>query len=167
MTQAYLNVEEFDFLGRRWWIALTSEDMCVILTHFSDGRRVALRQIRPKVSGRVLTPPMGVFSARSSAEGLDDARREAESETGYRVLDIRYLFTVYRSPGLTNQRAHVYVATLGDEHIGQALHVDEDIKVITLPGAFTPNDVFSEFDGDHFDAAFWYYFLPDVATIEL
>ena len=107
---------------------------------------------------------MGSFPAASPDRLVDELPREARSETGYEVLDIRFAFSVHRSPGLTNQRAHVYVATLSSEHVGQSLHPDEDVEVVTLSNATTPDGVLSDYPADNVDASLWYYFLPSILS---
>ena len=42
---------------------------------------------------------------------IDCAARELEEETGYRAGQIEPLCEFYTSPGFTNERMHVFVAT--------------------------------------------------------
>lgn len=155
-----MKLKELAFNGRDWVMAHTDEELCIILTYFPDGRVVALRQQRPAFNGWVIGPPMGTFPPAPPEELMRIAAREAEDETGYPVEDIDYCFSVGRSPGLTNQQAHVYIARLRLEKVGQKLHPDERILVVDFPAGSTAREALSAFPHDEVDAAFWYFFLP-------
>ncbi len=45
-------------------------------------------------------------------EGPDDcARRELREETGYRAARVDYLFTMFTTPGFTDEKIHLFMAT--------------------------------------------------------
>jgi len=63
-------------------------------------------------------------------------RAEAEEESGYRLHDVRKLFTVYMSPGALTEKIHFFVAEYEpDMRVGRGgglAHEGEDIEVLEL-----------------------------------
>ena len=62
------------------------------------------------------------------------ARREVEEETGYRARDLEPLGWIWTSPGFTDERIWLYLAT-GLEPARQELGQDEVLSVERLPFA--------------------------------
>lgn len=90
-----------------------------------------VRQFRYAAGGYMLEVPAG----RPDREGEDwevCARRELEEETGLRAGELRYLTTIHTTPGFTDERIRLYLATsltAGQE----ARDADEYIELVRLP----------------------------------
>ncbi len=85
---------------------------------------------RSAVDGRLLELPAGKLE-----QGEDPAEaggRELIEETGYKAGRIEPLCEFYTTPGLTDERMHVFIAR-DLEHVGQALEDDEDLIVRKVP----------------------------------
>lgn len=90
-----------------------------------------LRQFRYAAGGDIYEVPAG----RPDREGEpweDVARRELEEETGHAAGQLRHLTTIYTTPGFTDERIHLFLAT--DLTRGTAeLDDDEFVDVLTMP----------------------------------
>ncbi len=60
------------------------------------------------------------------------AGRELEEETGYVAGALRRLTTIYTTPGFTDERIHLFVAT-GLTRGRTNLDQDEFVEVVTMP----------------------------------
>lgn len=95
-----------------------------------DPRIVLIRQYRYAADGYVYEIPAGRLDEGESP--LACAHRELEEETGYRAADIKPLTTVYTTPGFTDERIHLFLAT--GLTSGQERHErDEFLTLITRP----------------------------------
>jgi ADP-ribose pyrophosphatase len=74
-----------------------------------DPRILMLRQFRYAAGGVMWEIPAGVL--QPGEEPLACARRELEEETGARAAKIEHLTTIYTTPGFTDERIHLFVAT--------------------------------------------------------
>ncbi|HEX4132012.1 MAG TPA: NUDIX hydrolase [Pirellulales bacterium] len=75
-----------------------------------DEQRVCLiRNRRPAVDQTLIELPAGTLEPGELP--LDTARRELEEETGYRAESIELLCQFFTSPGILNERMHLYLAT--------------------------------------------------------
>ena len=100
-------------------------------TDDEDPEVVLIRQYRYAAGGYIYEVPAG----RPDAPGEDwelCARRELEEETGLRAGEMRRLTTIYTTPGFTDERIHLFLAT-GLEEGTQARDVDEFMDVVRLP----------------------------------
>jgi len=80
----------------------------VILPLLDDGRVVLLRNYRPTVERELIELPAGTCEP---GEGLiETARRELAEETGYHAEQLDPLMAFYPSPGILDERMHVFVA---------------------------------------------------------
>ena len=96
-----------------------------------DPEVVLIRQYRYATGGYIYEVPAG----RPDRPGEDwelCARRELEEETGLRAGEMRWLTTIYTTPGFTDERIHLFLAT-GLEEGTQARDVDEFMDVVRLP----------------------------------
>jgi ADP-ribose pyrophosphatase len=60
------------------------------------------------------------------------AIRELREETGCSALNIQHLYTMYTTPGFTDERIHIFMAT--DLTLGDTAHeADEFLSVETVP----------------------------------
>jgi ADP-ribose pyrophosphatase len=97
----------------------------------ADPRIVLLRQFRYAAGGELYEVPAG----RPDREGEPwdrVAARELEEETGFAPGALRYLTTIYTTPGFTDERIHLFLASRLEG--GRAnLDQDEFVEVVTLP----------------------------------
>lgn len=96
-----------------------------------DPEIVLLRQFRYAAGGDIYEIPAG----RPDEEGEpweQVATRELEEETGYVAGSLRRVTTIYTTPGFTDERIHLFVAT--DLTRGETnLDEDEFVEVLTRP----------------------------------
>ncbi len=96
-----------------------------------DPEVVLIRQYRYAADGYVYEVPAG----RPSEPGEDwelCARRELEEETGLRAREMRKLTAIYTTPGFTDERIHLFLAT-GLEEGAHSRDADEFMEVVRLP----------------------------------
>jgi nudix-type nucleoside diphosphatase (YffH/AdpP family) len=115
-------------------------DAAAILLYDPQRRSVVLlRQFRYAafVNGHealMIEVPAGLLDGASPE---DCARAEAEQEVGYRVRQLRAVFSAYMSPGSLTERVHGFVAEVGPgDRVsagGGLEHEGEDIEVLELP----------------------------------
>lgn len=95
-----------------------------------DPRVVLIRQFRHAANGVVWEVPAGRLDPGELPEHC--ARRELEEETGYRAAQYRHLTTIYTTPGFTDERIHLYLAS--DLTAGPTRQEsDEFLEVQALP----------------------------------
>lgn len=108
----------------------------------ADGRIVLVRQYRHAVGALMLEIPAGKLDP--GEDPLTCAYRELEEETGYAAGSLRYLSSVYTTPGFTNEKIHLYVAgqlseakqrTDDDEFINVELYTCTEIRSLMDTGA--------------------------------
>ena len=97
----------------------------VILPLLDDGRLCLLRNYRVAVQQTLIELPAGTLEP--DEDPADTARRELAEETGYRAGHIEHLLTFLMSPGILDERMHLYLAK--DLRPGPtALEAGEDIQ---------------------------------------
>ena len=74
-----------------------------------DPRIVLIRQFRHAAEGDMWEIPAGRLDPGEEPEAC--ARRELREETGYSAADCRRLVTIYTTPGFTDERIHLFLAT--------------------------------------------------------
>jgi ADP-ribose pyrophosphatase len=82
-----------------------------------------LRQYRYAAEGMIWEIPAGVMEPGESP--ADCARRELEEETGARANNVERLTTIYTTPGFTDERIHLFLAT-GLE-VGETNHEEDEL----------------------------------------
>lgn len=80
----------------------------VILPLADDGRVCLIRNFRVAVGATLVELPAGTLEPPEPPETA--AARELEEETGYRADRIEPLCQFFMSPGILNERMHVYLA---------------------------------------------------------
>ena len=85
---------------------------------FRDGAVLLVRQNRHAVGSDLLEIPAGKLDVPGE-DSLDCARRELKEETGFEASMFESLGVFYSSPGFTDERFHLYLAT-GLERVGPA-----------------------------------------------
>jgi ADP-ribose pyrophosphatase len=100
----------------------------------SDPDVVLIRQYRYAVEDFLYEIPAGRLNRGESPE--DCARRELREETGYTAEHLERLTTIYTTPGFTDERIHLFVATALTEG-ESSVEADEilDLEVVRLSRA--------------------------------
>lgn len=96
-----------------------------------DPEILMVRQYRYAADGYIYEVPAG----RPSEPGEDwelCARRELEEETGMRATEVRRLTMIHTTPGFTDERIHLFLAT-GLVEGTQARDADEFMEVVRMP----------------------------------
>ena len=95
-----------------------------------DGKVVLIRQYRHAAGGFIYEIPAGRLHPGEDPEAC--ARRELEEEAGYRAGRLERLVSIYTTPGFTDERIHIFLAT--DLQKGtQRLEADEVLESVTFP----------------------------------
>ena len=79
----------------------------------ADPRVLLLRQFRHAADGYIWEIPAGRLDPGEAPEAC--ARRELEEETGMRAKRLDRLTTIYTTPGFTDERIHLFLASELDE----------------------------------------------------
>jgi ADP-ribose pyrophosphatase len=88
---------------------------CVIVPLLDDGRVCLIRNYRIAVGQTLIELPAGTLEPPE--EPHVTAQRELIEETGFRAARIEFLHSFFLSPGILDERMHLYVAsglTAGD-----------------------------------------------------
>ena len=91
-----------------------------------------LRQYRYAAGGYIYEVPAGRLDGDESP--ADCAARELKEETGCTAEKIEPLFTMFTTPGFTDEKIHVFMAT-GLTHGESAREADEFVDVVIMPVA--------------------------------
>jgi ADP-ribose pyrophosphatase len=81
----------------------------VILPLLDDGRVCLIRNYRIAVDQTLLELPAGTLEP--GEEPIVTAARELQEETGYRAARLEPLLQFFMSPGILNERMHLFLAT--------------------------------------------------------
>lgn len=112
---------------------------CILLYNKQRGTIILTRQFRLPAfvnghpDGMLLELPAGLLDDDDPVTAI---RREAEEETGYRIADVKEVFSAYMSPGSVTERLHFFTAEYrpadrvgeGGGHEGEG----EDIEVVEV-----------------------------------
>jgi ADP-ribose pyrophosphatase len=96
----------------------------------ATGEVVMVHQYRYATGGWLLEIPAGTLGP--GEEPLHCAGRELEEETGYRAEELQPLGWIWTTPGFTDERIWLYLAT-GLTPGSQALEADEVLTLTRLP----------------------------------
>ena len=96
-----------------------------------DPEVVLLRQFRYAAGGDIYEIPAG-RPDRDGEPWEAVAARELGEETGYAAAELRRLTTIYTTPGFTDERIHIFLAT-GLSRGARNLDEDEFVQVLTMP----------------------------------
>lgn len=95
-----------------------------------DPRIVLIRQYRHATGGYLFEIPAGRLDPGEHPEQC--ALRELREETGYSAMHVTHVTTFWTTPGFTDERIHIYVAT-GLEAGDSALEADEILDLHPTP----------------------------------
>lgn len=96
----------------------------------AQGQVLLIRQYRYATGGWLLEVPAGKLDGGEAPEAC--ARREVEEETGHRARDLEPLGWIWTTPGFTDEKIWLYLAT-GLEPTRQSLGRDEVLTLERLP----------------------------------
>ncbi|HVE78005.1 MAG TPA: NUDIX hydrolase [Gemmatimonadaceae bacterium] len=94
-----------------------------------DPQLLLLRQYRYAAEGVMYEVPAGRLDPGEEPEAC--ARRELLEETGCTAARLDYMYTMYTTPGFTDERIHVFVAS-GLERGDAKRESDEFIEMVTV-----------------------------------
>jgi ADP-ribose pyrophosphatase len=94
-----------------------------------DPQLLLLKQYRYAAEGYIYEIPAGLLEPAEDPRHC--AERELREETGCTAAEIRFLTTMYTTPGFTDERIHLYIAT-GLERGATAHEADEFITLETM-----------------------------------
>ncbi len=112
-----------------------------------DDGVVLMRQFRAPLRAMVLEVPAGKLDIEGESP-REAAARECEEETGYRPGNIEYLRTIHTTPGFTDERIELFLATdlvqVGarpqgaEEHHAEIIHMTfEELRTAISAGSIT------------------------------
>ncbi len=101
---------------------LTHFGSAVIMPVDARGRILLVRQYRLPAQQELWELPAGHIDKGESA--IQAARRELAEETGYRAGKVRKLLDFYASPGISQEKMHLFLAT--DLKAGVAAPMDDE-----------------------------------------
>ena len=102
----------------------------VILPLLDDGRVCLIRNYRVSVKQTLIELPAGTLEPPE--EPIVTAERELTEETGYRAAKLEELHAFYLSPGILDERMHLFLAT-GLTPGQPAREAGEEIENLVLP----------------------------------
>lgn len=94
-----------------------------------DPQLLLIRQYRYAADGYMYEIPAGRLD--DGEDPADCARRELKEETGCTAQSIEHLYTMFTTPGFTDERIHIFMAT-GLSHGETAHESDEFLTVETV-----------------------------------
>ena len=95
-----------------------------------EGKAALVRQFRYAYGEALLEIPAGKLER--GEDPMLAAKRELEEETGLTAESLRHIFTLYPTPGYTNEKIYIYEAVnVKKEH--QHLNEGEFLNVVYLP----------------------------------
>lgn len=105
----------------------------VILGQRPDGRFVLVRQYRRAVEQTLLEVVAGCLEEGEPPEVA--ARREMEEESGYAVTALEKIGVILPCPGYSEERLHLFYASLSQEPSPQRPDFDENLEPVVMTAA--------------------------------
>jgi len=91
-----------------------------------DPRVILIRQFRHAADGYIWEIPAGRLDAGEPPEAC--AHRELEEEAGVRAANLAHLTTIYTTPGFTDERIHLFMAS-DLTHVAYRREADEFMEI--------------------------------------
>jgi GDP-mannose pyrophosphatase NudK len=117
-----------------------SDAIAVLVYHVSKDAYILVRQFRFPLVQHQIDPWMTEIVAGGISAGEDEvtaARREVLEEIGYDTMKLEKISFFYVSPGILNERVHLFFAHVDESSKvnegGGEENEDEDIELIWLP----------------------------------
>jgi ADP-ribose pyrophosphatase len=102
----------------------------VIVPMLDDGRVCLIKNFRHSVRQTLIELPAGTLDPGESPQTT--AERELIEETGYRASSVKHLHSFYLSPGILDERMHLFLAT-GLQEGDTARELGEEITNLIVP----------------------------------
>ncbi len=121
------------YRGHRFY-AYEVTEVAVILPLLAGGRILIERQYRPQIKRYIYELPAGRVDR--GEKSLQTAVRELKEETGYTASRVSPMAVAYSSPGITNEKLHMFIATglrKGKSHLDDNEYLS--VKTVTLKKA--------------------------------
>jgi ADP-ribose pyrophosphatase len=96
----------------------------------ADPQLLLIRQYRYAANGFLYEVPAGRLDPGEAP--IDCARRELREETGCSAEQLDFLYTMYTTPGFTDERIHLFMAS-GLTHGETGHEADEFLTLETVP----------------------------------
>lgn len=77
----------------------------------TENKLIMVKQFRKPLEKVVLEIPAGKIDPGEGRYPEQTARRELEEETGYQATKLTYINEMYLSPGFSNEKLYIYLAT--------------------------------------------------------
>ena len=103
---------------------------CVLVPLLDDGRVCLIRNFRISVNETLIELPAGTLEPNEPPHVT--AERELIEETGYRATKIELLHAFFLSPGILDEKMHLYLAT-GLREGATAREEGEEIENLVVP----------------------------------
>jgi ADP-ribose pyrophosphatase len=116
----------------------------VAIVAVADGHVTLVRQERVAAGGKVLELPAGILEDGESP--LESARRELREETGLHGGEWVEAAAFYSSPGFTDEKIHLFVAT-GLEQGAASPDDGEELELVRVPVDEVPSLIAEIEDG--------------------
>ncbi|HZV70135.1 MAG TPA: NUDIX hydrolase [Saprospiraceae bacterium] len=117
-----------------------TDAIAVLVYHRSKDAYILVRQFRFPLVQHKIDPWMTEIVAGGISEGENEvaaAQREVIEETGYSLISIEKISFFYVSPGILNERIHLFLGNVDESSRinagGGVKHEDEDIELVWIP----------------------------------
>ncbi len=101
----------------------------VVILPLVDRDVILIKQYRPAVGGWIYELPAGTVEEGESP--VECAKRELIEEIGYEADELELMFTMYLSPGYSNEYMYSFLAR-GLKYVGERPEYGEEIEVVSL-----------------------------------
>lgn len=113
-------------------LVLEHPGAAVVLAIDDDDRALCLRQYRHPAATTFVELPAGLLD-QPGEDPVEAARRELREEAGFEAAHWEHLLSTWSSPGISAERAHVYLAT-GLTEVGRGdfvpAHEEAEMEVL-------------------------------------
>ncbi len=96
--------------SRHKYFSIKKANAIAVLPVTADGSFILERQFRPAIDEKIYEIPAGHIEKGETPRHA--ALRELEEETGYRAGKIIEILQMYTSPGVLDEKIHIFVATM-------------------------------------------------------